>query len=162
MKQRHAEQHVAAGPGLQQQIEPPGLIDLVGMGVPHQFWRAGGAAGVEIGGDVAAENLAAADEPVRRLLLDQVVEGKIPFVGSPPPNTCTIALRCLSCGADLLDLLPDVGARHRPERHQDLRVRSFQDLRDLVRLQQRIDGIGDAGGLRAEQRHEARPAPAAA
>ncbi|MET4113723.1 hypothetical protein ABIB85_000138 [Bradyrhizobium sp. JR1.5] len=55
---------------------------------------------------------------------------------------------------DLLDFLPDVCARHRPERHQDFCVRRFQNLRDLVRLQQGVDGIGDTGGLRAEQRYE--------
>src|SRR3984957_9287471 len=63
-------------------------------------------------------------------------------------------LEMLEMTANLLDLLPDVGARHRPERHQHRRARGFQDFRDLVRLQQRVDGIGNAGGLGAEQRDE--------
>ena len=33
-------------------------------------------------------------------------------------------------------------------------MRRLQDFRDLVRLQERVDGIGDAGGLGPEQRHE--------
>ncbi|MGY3420066.1 hypothetical protein ACVWZW_000541 [Bradyrhizobium sp. F1.13.4] len=154
MKQRHAEQHVGARLRLQQQIERPGLIDLVGMRVPHQLWRAGGATGVEIGGDVVAQNLAPADKAVRRLLLDQVAEGK----DSLPRVTATEhlydRLEMLELRLDLLDFLPDVCARHRPERHQDFCVRRFQNLRDLVRLQERIDGIGDAGGLCAEQRYK--------
>ena len=154
MKQRHAEQHVGARLRLQQQIERPGLIDLVGMRVPHQLWRAGGAAGVEIGGDVAAQNLAPADKAVRRLLLDQVVEGEDSLARVAAAEHLHDRLEMLELRPDLFDLLPDVGARHRPERHQDFRVRGLQDLRDLVRLEQRIDGIGDAGGLRAEQRHE--------
>ncbi|MGY3144997.1 hypothetical protein ACVWYQ_001996 [Bradyrhizobium sp. USDA 3397] len=46
--------------------------------------------------------------------------------------------------------VPGIG----PERHQDLGVRGFQDFGELVRLEQRIDGIGDAGGLGAEQSDE--------
>src|SRR4051795_12243502 len=102
---------------------------------------------MEIGGDVAAENLAAADEPVGWLLLDQVVKSKDALLRIATAEHLHDRLEMLELRPDLFDLLPDVSAWHWPERHQDRCVRGFQDLNDLVRLQQRIDGIGDAGGL---------------
>ena len=58
----------------------------------------------------------------------------------------------LQLAADLLDLLPYVRAGHGAERDKDCCVRGLQDFCDLMRLQKRVDGIGDAGGLGAEQR----------
>ncbi|MGY4358199.1 hypothetical protein ACVW0J_004692 [Bradyrhizobium sp. i1.7.7] len=109
---------------------------------------------MEIGRDVATQNLAPADKPVGRLLLDQVVEGEDALVRIASAEHLHDRLEMFQLRADLLDLLPDVGARHRPERNQNLGVRGLKDLRDLVRLEQGIDGIGDARGLGAEQRHE--------
>ena len=63
-------------------------------------------------------------------------------------------LEVLQLAADLLHFLPDVGAGHGAERDQDLGVRGLEDFRDLMRLQKRVDGIGDAGGFGAEQRHK--------
>ena len=77
----------------------------------------------------------------------------MPLAGSPRADLHD-RLQMLQLPAHLLDLLPDVRARHRAERHQHRGARGLQDFRDLVRLQQRVDGIGDAGGLGAEQRDE--------
>ena len=63
-------------------------------------------------------------------------------------------LEVFQAPAHLLDLLPDIRAGHGAERDQHLGARGFQDFRDLMRLEQRIDGIGDAGRFGAEQRDE--------
>src|SRR5262245_29013533 len=97
----------------------------------HQFWRAGGAAGVEIGSDVAAMNLALADEPVGRLLLDQVTERVDSVGGIAAAEHLHDRLEMFELWPDLLDLLPDVGARHRPKRHQDLGIRGLEDFSEL-------------------------------
>ena len=155
VEQRHAEQQGAAGLGFQDEVDRPGLVDLVAMAVSHQLRRARGAAGVEIGRGVAGLDLPATDEVIRGLRLDQVVEG----VDAVRRITAAAIhlhdrLEVLEATAHLLDLLPDVGAGQGTERHQHLGLGGLQDLGDLVRLQQRVDRVGDASGLCAEQRGE--------
>ena len=52
----------------------------------------------------------------------------------------------------LLDLPPYVCARHGTEGHKDLGVSRLEDFRDLLRLEKRIDRIGDTSGFGTEQR----------
>ena len=75
MEERHAEQKSAPRRGLERQIAPPGLVHLVGVGMENELRRAGSAAGVEVGGDIAGGDFSAADQAVRRLLADQRLKG---------------------------------------------------------------------------------------
>ena len=60
-------------------------------------------------------------------------------------------LEVFQAAAHLFDLLPDVRTGHGAERNQHFGARSFQDFGDLIRLEQRVDGIGDPRRLRAEE-----------
>ena len=72
--------------------------------------------------------------------------------GQPGPVDLHNRLKVFQAPAHLLDLLPDVGAGHGTEGDQHASARGFQDLGDLIGLQQRVDGIGDARRLGAEER----------
>ena len=152
VEQRQAEQDAVAR---QHQSDQPGLIDLVAVRVAHELGHAGGAAGVEVRGGVAGRDAPPAEQPVRRLRPRQllVAVDAIGFVARAFEHDDRLESRQLL--ADALDLDPEFGAGLRAHRDQHLGVGRAQDLGDLRRLQQRIDRVGDARGLRAEQRHEA-------
>ncbi len=138
------------------QVAGPGLVDLVAVRVADQLGCAGGAAGMEVGGDITGGDLPAADQPVGRLLADQRVE-RMDAVGRiARPVDLHDGLQVRQAAAHLHDLLPDVGALGRPERDQHLGLGRLEDLGDLVRFEQRIDQVDDAC-LRAEQRGEQAP-----
>ena len=150
MEQRQAAQDGAAR-DRQRQAQRPGLVDLVGMAVAHQLGRAGGAAGVEVAGDVLRRDLPAADQPVGRVaaqLLVEVVDA-LRFIGGAVDHQHRLQLR--QAALDLLHLVPDVAARQRADGDQHLGAGRAQDLAQLRRRQQRVHRVGDARRLRAEQ-----------
>ncbi len=145
---------LAPGLRLEQQIHDPCLIDLIGVGVADELRRSGSAAGVEVGCSLFAANLPAADKPRPGCCSDQLAKriNAVRGIAGPvhlhngfevlePPRTCSTFCQMS---------VPGIGPRATSTR----RARGIQDFRDLMRLQQRIDGIGDAGGLGAEQRDE--------
>ena len=126
MKQRHAEQQLAPGLRFQQQVDAPrpGRPGWHGCGAPASAcrWcrRCGNRRRCR-----CRRILRPLTSRSDGCALIRSLNARIPFAGSPAPCTCTIALRSCSLPADLLDLLPDVGAGHRPERNQDLGVRGL-------------------------------------
>ena len=120
------------------------------MGLANKFRRAGGAAGVKVGGDIAGGDLSATHQTVCRLLADQCIEGIdcIRLVVRPVDlNDC---LQLLQLAAYFDDLILDVAALRWSERNQYLGACRLQDLGDLMRFEQGVHGISNAGSFRAE------------
>jgi hypothetical protein len=152
MEERHAKKQIGSRPRLEQEIAGPSLIDLIGVSVADKLRCAGRASGVKVSRGLLAGNPPVADKPVRRLLLDQIAEGINPVGGIAGTVDLHDGLEVLQLATNLLDLLPNVRSGHRAKRNQDLGIRSLEDFHDLMRLQKRVDGIGDAGCFGAEQR----------
>ena len=124
------------------------------MSVADKLRCAGGASSVKVSRDLLTGNSPVADKPVGRLLLDEIAEGidlLRRFAGAVDLHDC---FKVLQLAADLLHFLPYVRAGHGAKRDKNCCVRGLQDFCDLIRLQKRVDGIGDAGCLGAEQRHK--------
>ena len=160
--QRQAEQHRLARPGIEHDIANPCLVDLVFMRMAHQFRRARGAAGVEVGGDVVALDLPARDQAVAWLFGKFRVKGqhlRVPRCADGHPvgaeRLAAHHQNGLEAGhlmADALHLVPNVGARRCAQYHRHAGVGGIQNLGQLVRLQQGIDRVGNARRLRPVQR----------
>ena len=150
MEEWHAKKQIASGSRLEQETARPSLIDLIGVRVADKLRRAGGASGMKVSCRLLAGNPPLADEPVGRLLLDQIVEGINLLCRIPVAVDLYDGLEVFQLPSYLLDLPPYVCARHRAEGHKDLGVSRLKDFRDLMRLEKRIDRIGDSGGFGTE------------
>src|SRR6476469_4899648 len=120
----------------------------------NELRRAGGAAGVEVGGDIAGSDFSAADQAVRRLLADQGLKGVDGIRLVAWPIDLNDRLQLLQFAAYFDDLIPDVTALRWSKRDQHLGPGRLQDLGDLMRFEQGVHGIGNAGCFGAEQRDE--------
>ncbi|MNE48543.1 hypothetical protein D3C80_1430120 [compost metagenome] len=130
----------------------------------RQLGGAGGAAGVEITGDIVRVELPAAFQPVGRASGDQLVEVQHAFGQRPALRLEGAALRLgqqvghvhadhrLEAGklaAQRLDLGPQVGAGEGRQGHQQLGIGGLDQLGDMLGFQQRIDRVDDPGRLAA-------------
>ncbi|MNF82393.1 hypothetical protein D3C84_646990 [compost metagenome] len=112
----------------------------IGMGLPGQLGQAGGATGVEVGGDIpgpgqqlAFQGLAAVSRQqavvVRFATLDQHRQASGPLRQAPRRGQ---------------GLLPEVAARHRTEDDQQVGAGLFHQAGQGLFAQQRVDRVGDA------------------
>ncbi len=126
--------------------------ELAAVRVRDEPRRAGGAAGVEVGGDVVVSAWLAEDEPVVGLRHQCAVEvdhagfERRARRGHPQQRQAGQPL------AQGERLLPDIERGVRAERHQDLRARGLQQPGDVLRLEQEIDRHRIPRGLRAPER----------
>ena len=126
------------------------------MGVARDLRHSGCAAGVEARRNVIAPDAATADQPIAWLPFElagewQHVVGECLLLSDGEHGAQT---RHVS--TKRFDPLPERQAERMPERrserHQHLRLDGIQDVRHLVRLEQRIHRVHDAGGLAAPDR----------
>src|SRR5215469_16772714 len=154
MEERHAEEQIGSGFCFEQQIAYPRLINLVAVGMADKLRCAGGTAGVKVGRDVFAGNTSAADKPVGRLLLDEFAEGINLLRRITRAVDLHDGFEALELASYPLHFLPDIRAGRGAERNKNGDACGFQDFRDLMRFQNRIDGIGDASRFRTKQGHK--------
>ncbi len=128
-----------------------GRDDLVAMGMCDQLWQTGRPAGVEVGGNVVVatgisgcENFSILDGQSRCEFNDAFRQWRI---GHRNPNELETRKQSL----DRERLLPDIELRMRPQRHQNFRAGSLDQLGDILGLQQKVDRHRIAGGLRTPQ-----------
>jgi hypothetical protein len=99
-----------------------------------------------------AEKPPVADQPVGRLLLEEIAEGINVIRRIAGAMDLYDGPQALQFAADLLHLFPYVRSRHRAKRDKDRGTRGLQDFHDLMRLQKRVHGIGNTSGFRTEHR----------
>jgi len=122
------------------------------MGVHDELRRTGRASGMEIGGDIVVAPDVAGCESCsvlgrqRRCKLDDAFRRR--RVRHRHPNDPEVGDQRLNRER----LLPDVELRVRPQRHQNCRAGRLDQLGDVLRLQQEINGYRIACGLSAPQR----------
>ena len=107
--------------------------------------RAGGAAGVDVGGDVVRRDIAREQQTVGRLLRNQRVEVGIRKRGAARALHGENAHRRRNLVPDRLDVFPDFKAGRRPQRDDDLGFGRVNQFDQLLRLEHPVDAAGNAG-----------------
>lgn len=160
----HVEQRIAvddhvAGSRALQLHRRPGREDLVGVGMDGQLGRAGGAAGMEVGGHVVGADHAAADQPVRGLGGARAVEVEREAGQRRALRRRLVMRRDAQQRAQrrhplaqAQGLRPGFAFGVRAVGDQHLGASGGQQRGQLVLGQQRIERLHDAGRLAAPQR----------
>ena len=126
--------------------------NLHAVGVSDELWRTGGAAGVEIRSNVITAARLAEGQRAAILRLEARCKTDNPFrqrrIGQRHLHQLDIRQQFL----DLDGLLPDVQLWVRAERDENLRICRADQIGDVLRLQQEVDGDSIALRLRTPQR----------
>ncbi len=129
----------------------PYRIECVPLRVRGQLRGAGRSSGVEVGGDIAPGEGPVKGQPVGRVSGDGFVE-VVDTLGLVARFTDTeYRLECRDLVPYCLHLLPDVEDRMRPESDEHPGFCGIEEIRDLVRIQKEVYGIGDPGRLRSPE-----------
>ena len=152
----HVEQRQSMGENIRARVlkhrrPPKRCDDLVPMRVRRKLRSTGGAARMEIGGDIVACSRTVEIQSAAGISIDRRREMK-----STAPHHAFVRrdlhqLHFRQQPDDGQCLLPDFGLRRGAERHQDLDLSGAKKVCDMSGLQQKIDRQGISGGLRSPQ-----------
>ncbi|MCY1411902.1 hypothetical protein D9M71_272980 [compost metagenome] len=160
MEQRQAAEGVVALPQVDGIGQDHRHGHFVAVAVGRQLGRAGGAAGMEVGGDVTGRNHPSALQVIGGETVEQFVEVQHAFrqwlalgldgaalgfrqqVGQVDGDD---GLKLRQAVTQAGHLVPEIGAGERRQGHQHPGVGRMDQFGDVLGLQQRVDGIDHAG-----------------
>ncbi|MCY1353589.1 hypothetical protein D9M69_399340 [compost metagenome] len=166
VEQRQAAEGGVGGAEVDRIGEDHGHRHFIAVAVRRQLRRAGGAAGVEVGRHVVGLDVAAALQVIARELGDQFVEVQHALRQRPALGLERAALRLgqvvghvdddhrvqlRQLAAQAVHLVPQVGAGEGRQGDQHLGGGGVHQFGDVLGVEQRVDGVDDAGRLAAPE-----------
>ncbi len=127
----------------------PARMDLIAVRMLGELRRAGCTSRVEAGRDRIAFPLTCENQSIVWLCFDCIVEGHdlVTYIASHGNDV----LQARAVLADVRDLRPDVEIRMRSKRHQHLRLRGIDQVRNVMRTKEEVDRADAASRLPAQQ-----------